>query len=85
MQSTEARPEKDLLDALETKQKTEGLSNLMFARKLNISDVFMGMLKSGQREPGKKFLGAVCVEYPDLQLHVVNYLVKSCSLTGVAV
>lgn len=67
-----------LIDELQKKQAEARMSNSEFASNIGVTDVFWGMIRKGQRELGKHTLGLVCVRYPELQLHVIDYLRRSC-------
>lgn len=47
-------------------RKQGDMNDSQLSRKLGISNVMWNYLKTGQRNPGKKFYSAVMREYPDL-------------------
>jgi transcriptional regulator with XRE-family HTH domain len=63
-----------LIGKLKAKQQELGMTDPAFADRLGISRPLWTIVKNGQHEPGGKFLKAVMVTFPDLQLAVSNYM-----------
>lgn len=66
--ATNVNREVDKMDrVVEAVIRKQGSStNVEIAKKLGITESMWGYLKSGQRQPGKKFYSAVMREYPEL-------------------
>jgi len=61
-----------LVELLIKKQEEMNLSETEFANKLGMSRPMWYLVKSGNRQPGKKFLKATMKAFPELQLDVMN-------------
>lgn len=51
-------------------EKQGDMTDRQMAKKLGVSSVMWGYLKSGARQPGMKTLKAIASEFPELQLIV---------------
>jgi len=65
-----------VVEAVAEKQKALNLNESEMARKLGISRTLWYLLKAGEREPEKSFLGAVAYCFPELQLLVNQELIE---------
>ena len=63
-----------LVEALGKRQAEQGLSQVEMAKRLNISETYLALVRGGKRKPGVKFLRGVVGAFPDLQLLVWNYV-----------
>jgi transcriptional regulator with XRE-family HTH domain len=63
-----------LKEILMQRQESLGLNESEFAEHLGISRSMWWLVKSGQRNPGGKFLRAVMRNLPECRLDVMNYM-----------
>jgi transcriptional regulator with XRE-family HTH domain len=55
-----------VIEEIKARQKSEGLSNELFARKIGISRQMWEFVLNGTREPGLKVWRGIVRAYPDL-------------------
>jgi|GEM_PF-4859739 len=63
-----------LLERLVEEQRTKGLSDRAFARRLGVSQTLWTHTRSGKVQMGMKILAAVVREFPLLGNEVIKYL-----------
>lgn len=68
--------ERDLLQALEDCRKREDLSVRSLAKRLNVSDSYLSMVRSGSREVGLPLLKGIARAFPELRRVVMAHLVN---------
>ena len=68
-----------LVRVLRGLQRNERLTIEDMALRLGISTSMLGMVYSGRRNPGRKFLRGVLKAYPDLRDEVHRFLLRDAS------
>ncbi len=63
----------ELIRQIELYQKLKGLSDVALARMLDINNAYLGRIKRGLRQPGRKALQALA-KIPELNMAVYKYL-----------
>lgn len=64
----------DLIHQLEERRRNLGISDEKFARLLGVSRSMWSQVRSGNKEPGERFIGGVMREFPTLTDACVVYL-----------
>jgi len=64
----------ELVEALKKREQQKNLSTVEMAKRLGIAPSYLYMFYSGKRNPGRKLLGAVIREFPDLNPIVSVFL-----------
>jgi transcriptional regulator with XRE-family HTH domain len=67
----------DLLGKLIEEQRTSGLSDRAFARRLGVSQALWSTTRSGKAVVGSKILAACAREFPELGPDILRYLANS--------
>ncbi len=66
--------ERNLLEALESCRKREKLSVRALARRLNVSDSYLSMIRSGSRRIGLPLLCGIARAFPELDRALLAHL-----------
>jgi hypothetical protein len=64
----------ELIKAIEELKELHKLNDAQFSSSLEIDPSTWSLIKNKGRNPGGKFLRAVMRVYPELKLHVLNYM-----------
>lgn len=72
-----------LIQRLIKRQRSLGLTDVEFARRLGIHQSYWSLIKAGRRRPGRRFLAGVATQFPDLQPECLIFL-RSDMTVGVA-
>ena len=66
-----------LLDALKTRQRIKKLTDAEFAEGLGVSRSTWSLVRAGQVKFNIPILRGILVAYPDMQSHVLKYIMSS--------
>lgn len=55
----------NLIQALEQRQRDEGMTDQQFASEIGVSRQMWGLMRSGDRMPGRKTLGRIIERFPE--------------------
>ena len=73
-----------LINKLIERQNALGASDRAFAKHLRINRQMWRWLKTGERKPGWKILGAICQRYPDLTTDALFFVANRVSSVSTA-
>lgn len=69
-----SKPSQTLIATLAARQEAAELNEREFAAHLGVGQATWTLIRTGQHQPGVKFIRAVLRRYPDLKPHVLHFL-----------
>uniref|UniRef100_A0A6M3KR07 Uncharacterized protein n=1 Tax=viral metagenome TaxID=1070528 RepID=A0A6M3KR07_9ZZZZ len=64
----------NLVGIIVARQAQLKLGEVEFAKRLGVSRATWFLIKKGERSPGQKFIRGILKAFPELQLHIYQYL-----------